>query len=219
MSHSFSVPASKVSRRLTQGIAPEVIEHIYRPRLAGELEATFPYLSALNEEHLVTLARQGIVTPQAAATLVGALRRMAEEGPGAIEVDPMLEDAYFNVEARIIALVCADAGGRLHIGRSRNDLSAALGRLRMRGILLDLLEAAAALRRSRLDQANDFAELVVPRLHPLSARTAHHLRLLSLRHRLRSGARRGCRRLGGGSTSRPWVRRRWPPPPSQWIVP
>jgi argininosuccinate lyase len=162
MSHSSPVPASKVSRRLTQGIAPEVIEHIYRPRLAGELEATFPYLSALNEAHLVMLARQGIVTPQVAATLAGALRRVAEEGPGAIEADPMLEDAYFNVEARIIALVGADAGGRLHIGRSRNDLSAALDRLRMRGILLDLLEAAAALRRSLLDQADHFAEVVVP---------------------------------------------------------
>ena len=52
---------SKVSRRLTQAIAPEVVEHIYKPRLGAELQIVFPYLSALNQAHLVMLARQGIL--------------------------------------------------------------------------------------------------------------------------------------------------------------
>ena len=33
---------SKVSRRLTQAIAPEVVEHIYKPRLGAELQIVFP---------------------------------------------------------------------------------------------------------------------------------------------------------------------------------
>jgi argininosuccinate lyase len=121
---------SKVSRRLTQGIAPEVLEHIYRPRLGAEFAAAFPHLSALNQAHLVMLARCRILQPETAHAIAVALLRIEAEGPEAIATDPGLEDAYFNVEARLIALTGADTGGRLHIGRSRNDLSAALDRLR-----------------------------------------------------------------------------------------
>jgi argininosuccinate lyase len=154
--------ASKVSRRLTQAIAPEVVEHIYRPRLAGEMAVTFPHLSALNEAHLVMLARQGILSPAHATRIAAALLRMAEEGVAAITPDPLLEDAYFNVEARLIALAGAEAGGRLHIARSRNDLSAALDRLRLREMLLELLEGAAALRATLIERGLLFAEVVMP---------------------------------------------------------
>jgi argininosuccinate lyase len=124
--------------------------------------AAFPYLSALNQAHLAMLARQGILPAATAGRIADALLRMEAEGPGAIEPDPALEDAYFNVEARLIALTDADTGGRLHIGRSRNDLSAALDRLRARDTLLDLLEAANALRRTLLERGAGFAEVVMP---------------------------------------------------------
>jgi argininosuccinate lyase len=154
--------ASKVSRRLTQGIAPEVLEHIYRPRLGAELAAVFPHLSALNQAHLVMLARRGILAPAQARAIAAALLRIEAEGPGAITPDPNLEDAYFNVEARLIALTDADTGGRLHIARSRNDLSAALDRLRARDALLDLLDDANLLRRTLLERGQEFAEVVMP---------------------------------------------------------
>jgi len=154
--------ASKVSRRLSQGIAPEVIEHIYAPRLGGEFAAAFPLLGALNEAHLVMLAKQGILTPATATAIAAGLLRMDREGPGAITPDPNLEDAYFNVEARLIVLTGADVGGRLHIARSRNDLSAALDRLRVRELLLLLLEGANALRASLIARGEKFAEVVVP---------------------------------------------------------
>lgn len=154
--------ASKVSRRLSETIAPEVLEHIYRPRLAGEMLLTFPWFGALNAAHFVMLAKQGILTPEQARAIAGGLIRIAEEGPGAIEADPALEDAYFNIEARLVALVGADAGGRLHIARSRNDLSAALDRLRAREALLDLAEASSRLRRTLIERGAEFADVVMP---------------------------------------------------------
>jgi argininosuccinate lyase len=153
---------SKVSRRLAEAIAPEVVELVYRPRLAGELAAVFPYLSALNMAHLVMLAECAILTPAQARAIAGGLLRIDAEGAEAITPDPLLEDAYFNVEARLIGLVGADAGGRLHIGRSRNDLSAALDRMRARDALLALFDGANALRAVLLDRAEKFADVVVP---------------------------------------------------------
>ena len=154
--------ASKVSRRLSQGIAPEVIEHIYAPRLGTEFAAAFPLLAALNEAHLVMLAKQGILTPAVAKAIAVGLLRMDREGHAAITPDPNLEDAYFNVEARLIALTGADVGGRLHIARSRNDLSAALDRLRVRDLVLQLLDGANALRAALIARAEMFADVVVP---------------------------------------------------------
>ena len=154
--------ASKVSRRLAEAVAPEVIEHIYGPRLAAELVVVFPLLAAANAAHLVMLARQRIVSREHARAIAGALLRMDEEGAGAIVPDPALEDAYFNVEARLVALCGADAGGRLHIARSRNDLSAALDRLRARDALLRLVAGALELRRSLLERGALFAEVVMP---------------------------------------------------------
>ncbi|MBM3628090.1 MAG: argininosuccinate lyase [Alphaproteobacteria bacterium] len=154
--------ASKVSRRLTEAVAPEVIEHVYAPRLAAEMVVVFPLLSAANAAHLVMLERQGILSRAHARAIAGALLRIDEEGAGAIDPDPALEDAYFNVEARLVALCGADAGGRLHIARSRNDLSAALDRMRAREVLLRLVAGALALRRTLLERGALFAEVVMP---------------------------------------------------------
>jgi argininosuccinate lyase len=108
------------------------------------------------------LARQAIVTPAQAKAIAAGLLRIAEEGSAAITPDPALEDAYFNVEARLIALVGAEAGGRLHIARSRNDLSAALDRLRARDALLRLFEGVLAVRRALLERGALFADVVMP---------------------------------------------------------
>ena len=153
---------SKVSRRLAEAVAPEVVELVYRPRLGAELVEVFPHLSALNMAQLVMLAECAILTPAQARAIAGGLLRIEADGVAAITPDPLLEDSYFNVEARLIALVGADAGGRLHIGRSRNDLYAALDRLRAREVLLGLLEAANALRAVLLERAETFAEVVMP---------------------------------------------------------
>ncbi|MDB5377106.1 MAG: argininosuccinate lyase [Rubritepida sp.] len=154
--------ASKVSRRLSETIAPEVLKHIYRPRLAGEMLITFPWYDALNAAHCVMLAKQGILTPEQAKAIAGGLLRIAEEGAGAITPDPALEDAYFNIEARLVELIGPDAGGRLHIARSRNDLSAALDRLRAREAVLDLLEASAKVRHTFIERGAEFADVVMP---------------------------------------------------------
>ena len=154
--------ASKVSRRLSEAVAPEVIEHVYAPRLAAEMVVVFPLLSAANAAHLVMLERQGILSRAHARAIAGALLRMDEEGAGAIDPDPRLEDAYFNVEARLVALCGADAGGRLHIARSRNDLSAALDRMRAREALLRLAAGALEVRRTLLERGTLFAEVVMP---------------------------------------------------------
>jgi argininosuccinate lyase len=153
---------SKVSRRLTESVAQEVCDHIYAPRLGREFGNVFGYMSDLNQAHVLMLARCGLISPQAAKALAAGLLRMEAEGPDVVELDPQREDAYFNYEAHLIKLIGVDAGGRMHIARSRNDLSAALDRLRARDLLLDVGQALLSVEEHALDGAFRFREAVMP---------------------------------------------------------
>ncbi|AWN50991.1 argininosuccinate lyase [Methylobacterium sp. 17Sr1-1] len=153
---------SKVSRRLTEPVAPEVCEHIYAPRLARDFQAVFAHMTDLNQAHVLMLAACGLVSPAAARALAAGLLRMEEEGPGAVPLDPEREDSYFNYEAQLIRLIGADAGGRMHIARSRNDLTSALDRMRARDLLLDAGQALLSVEEHALDGAYRFRDVVMP---------------------------------------------------------
>lgn len=153
---------SKVSRRLTETVAQEVCDHIYAPRLARDFKTVFGHMSDLNQAHVLMLARCGLISPQAAKALAGGLLRMEEEGPEVVELDPQREDSYFNYEAHLIKLIGTDAGGRMHIARSRNDLTAALDRLRARDLLLDAGQALLQVEEHALDGAFRFRDAVMP---------------------------------------------------------
>jgi argininosuccinate lyase len=152
---------SKVSRRLTESAAPEVNDIIFKPRLAG-FEETFAPLGDINKAHVVMLAEQGLIRPEHASALARGILAMEAAGPGAVPLDPSREDAYFNYEAHLMDQVGADVGGRMHTGRSRNDILATLDRLRGRATLIELIEALLRVRASALEQAQRHAEVVMP---------------------------------------------------------
>lgn len=153
---------SKVSRRLSETIAPEVCENIYGPRLEKEFNAVFAPMTDINQAHVIMLAKQKLLSRETAEVLARALLRMEEEGPGVVNVDPRREDAYFNYEAHLIGLIGTDIGGRMHVARSRNDLGAAIDRIRARGVLLDLVDALNAARRRALEVAARYTDVVMP---------------------------------------------------------
>lgn len=152
---------SKVSRRLTEALAPEVNDIIFKPRLAG-FDETFVPLGDINKAHVVMLAEQGLIRPEHASALARGILAMEEQGPGAVPLDPSREDAYFNYEAHLMSLVGADIGGRLHTGRSRNDILATLDRLRGRATLIELIDVLLRVRTTALEQAERHAEVVMP---------------------------------------------------------
>ncbi|MGO4328734.1 argininosuccinate lyase [Cupriavidus sp. 2TAF22] len=153
---------SKVSRRLTQPTAAEVCEHIYLPRLMREFGSGFPYLTEINQAHLLMLHGAGLIPSEVAAVLARALMRIESAGPDAVPLDPAREDAYFNYEAHLMAVAGADAGGRLHVARSRNDILATHDRLRARDKAMAILEGLLATRGVVLDKAAEYADVVMP---------------------------------------------------------
>jgi argininosuccinate lyase len=153
---------SKVSRRLTEPVSPEVCEHIYAPRLERDFRAVFPYMSDINQAHVLMLAAQKLIDSDAARALASGLIKMETSGPAAVELDPQREDSYFNYEAHLIGLIGPDAGGRMHIARSRNDLGATLDRMRARDAILDISAALCDIQDHALNGAIQFRHVVMP---------------------------------------------------------
>jgi len=128
--------------------------------------------------HVRMLRKQGLLKDRDEATLLAALDSIAGElAAGTFPLDPALEDIHMNIEARLRERV-GEAAGRLHTGRSRNDLVAT-------DLLLFLRDASRAcrfglleLRRTLAARAREHVDTVLPgythlqRAQPV--RLAHH---------------------------------------------
>jgi argininosuccinate lyase len=153
---------SQVSERLKEPVAKEVLELIFQPRLDHDFALNFAPITLVNRAHVVMLQRQGIITKDVAKALLNAFVTMEQAGAAAYPPDPRLEDPYFNYETVVISLIGADAGGRMHIARSRNDLGATLQRLHCREIALGLADALHGLIAVLIERAAQFADVVMP---------------------------------------------------------
>jgi argininosuccinate lyase len=71
--------------------------------------------------HARMLGARGILSQADAARIIAGLEQIAREiEAGTFEWDTSKEDVHMNVEATLTARI-GEAGGRLHVGRSRND--------------------------------------------------------------------------------------------------
>ncbi|KNH10123.1 Argininosuccinate lyase [Candidatus Burkholderia brachyanthoides] len=150
---------SKVGARLTKAVSPEIYSGIFAPHLQsfGDI---FDPLSDINKAHVILLKEQGLLSAEHAALLARGILKMEEASAGVVPLDPAREDAYFNYEAHLMNEVGADVGGRMHTGRSRNDIMATLERLRGRTVLIDVIDALLKVRATALEQAERYANVV-----------------------------------------------------------
>ncbi len=153
--------SSPVSRRLTEAMAPEVQDLIYRPRLTQEIAGSFKHVIDVNQAHVIMLAECKILATDVAARLARTLLDFEREGPASIAADPAREDVHFNFEATLIERTTAEIGGRLHIGRSRNDMGATIDRMRAREACLSLTRLLNTLRGALLTQAHAHRDVVM----------------------------------------------------------
>ncbi|WP_336000806.1 argininosuccinate lyase [Halorientalis halophila] len=113
---------------------------------------------AVDRAHVVMLAEQGILDDEDAGAILDALDEIEAAGHGAL---PDGEDVHAAIETAVIERVGPD-GGRMHTARSRNDEVATCIRYRLRGDLLEAVEAVVGAREQLLDVADEHAETLMP---------------------------------------------------------
>jgi len=153
---------SQVSGYLSQAMAPVIQECFVEPTLRRSFSSSLPLMTEINKAHVLMLVRQGIITREVGQKLAQGILELEREGEPAFDLNPELEDPYFNYEAKIIERLGSDVGGRMHIARSRNDLKSVQDRLRARNLALDIQRDLLILRETIVAQATHHKGVVMP---------------------------------------------------------
>jgi argininosuccinate lyase len=107
--------------------------------------------------HTLMLLRQRIISEEAAAQALAALRELDRNELSRAVYDGQFEDLFFHIESLL-----GEAGQRIHVARSRNDIAISLFRMRLRMELLKLVETIAEVLSVLLGLAHDHVETIMP---------------------------------------------------------
>jgi argininosuccinate lyase len=148
-------------RRLKQPPSPLMQEIYGAPHLAADT-ARFPYHIAAHRAHAVMLVECHIVAREDGAAILGALDTLETTGVRALSLRPELNDLFTCTEAHLVEALGEAVGGRLHTGRSRNDLFMAIERMVARDVINGVVEQIVALQATLLARAREHAATVFP---------------------------------------------------------
>lgn len=135
-----------------------VLQPFYRD---AEVYYYAPMIAA-NRAHVVMLQKCNVITLENAQSLLTALNQIENEGLEQLGYQSGVEDLFFAIERRLIALAGAEFGGNLQLARSRNDLGYALTRLAIRPRLLDVMAHLQVLRGVFVEFARQHTETLMP---------------------------------------------------------
>lgn len=161
--------------RLGKAQSQEMLDYVWTP-YADIDDENIAIMARCNMAHTVMLRQQKLLTRAEAAAILRPLERLLANR-ARLDFDPVKGDLFFNVEAYVIDKAGPDAGGKMHIGRSRIDLIAALMRLKVRRNLLRLLPVLMKLRVAVLEKAAASTDAVMPaytHLQPAQVTTFGH---------------------------------------------
>ncbi|MDD1719467.1 MAG: argininosuccinate lyase, partial [Methanoregulaceae archaeon] len=166
---------------------------IRRGRFRGSRDAgTAEFLSSMEADrfiadadlmvdiaHLLMLERQGLVDRPGAGKLIAVLLDLVDEGIPESVFEHRFEDIHAGIEAFLVEKTGEDVGGRLHMGRSRNDEVATCIRLRLREALICMMDGLLDVREVLAGIAKDHTATIMPGFthmqHAQPTTLAHHL--------------------------------------------
>jgi argininosuccinate lyase len=143
--------------RLRTKLDPDDSNYIYGRRMKEQKEI-FDIHMWIHKAHVIMLAENGTIPLDQTKQILKALREIKAED---IEFDPRLEDLYTNVERYLIGKI-GDVAGAMHTGRSRNDLSATVSRMRVREKIEKVIQQVQQLQSTLLEKARDNVETIMP---------------------------------------------------------
>lgn len=138
------------------------LEHLRKPEYEMMVEHFFDPLVVCNCAQAIMLHENGLLDIEETAAILESIETIEELGADEFRDANSFEDPYLQMEEFIISRTNESIGGKLHTGRSRNDLYAAVVRMAVREKLLEIVDAAIDLRRTVLDRAEAAEKVVLP---------------------------------------------------------
>jgi len=129
--------------------------------------------------HVLMLDKQKIIKRDITNQLLSALLEIYDDGIPEEVFDDQLEDVHAGIELLLIEALGAEVGGRMHMGRSRNDEVVTCIRIKLREDLLKQMAALLKVREVLIALAEKHQETVMPGFthmqHAQPTTLAHHL--------------------------------------------
>jgi len=157
----MSGPRERHEQRLKRDPSPVIQQAYGAPHIAADRNNFHHHLAA-NRAHVVMLVECQIIQQTDGAAILGALDGLEARGVDSVPIRPELNDLFTCTEVQIVKELGDAVGGRLHTGRSRNDLFLALERMADREAINRVVEELLKLQQSLLERAEEHAETVFP---------------------------------------------------------
>lgn len=151
----------KLRERLKVPLSEDLVQFLVGPRIRWEFQNVFEHQMQIHLAHTLMLVKQQIITQSEGKDILIGLQEIERLGPNALEIDYTLEDMYSHIERSLIRKIGAEHGGKLHTGRSRNDMGQTVWRMMLRKELLKLLSYFQELRGSILALAKKHCNTVM----------------------------------------------------------
>jgi argininosuccinate lyase len=150
-----------MSGRLEKGPSKEFRRIVLGHELSELGEEALTPLLYLNIAHVKMLSKQKIISAETAENLLTVLREIGEQGLAVLDTEHAV-DLYFALEHRLIDVLGIKEAGNVHIGRSRNDISATVYRMIVRKKLLEVFHDLLHLYQEVLNLAGSHKDTIMP---------------------------------------------------------
>ena len=111
---------------------------------------------AINKAHVVMLTEQKIISKADGAKLLSALDKNSN-----MTLDSSMEDVHMAVEEAVLKEAGTEAGGNLHIAKSRNDQVTTAIRMQLRIELIALMRSVAHVQDHLVEVAEEHQNTVI----------------------------------------------------------
>lgn len=137
------------------------VEELLMPVFNDQRDYLFHVMFDIHRAHVIMLSEQQIIKEKEAKIMLDGIRLVAQTDLSSLTYHPQFEDLFFMMEAKIGEEIGQELAGKIHIGRSRNDMGVAMYRLVLREHLLQLIGYVDQLSEAFLEQAEKHTETYI----------------------------------------------------------
>lgn len=138
------------------------VEALLKPVFNDQRIFLFDAMFALHRAHVVMLKEQNLLPKDEAREIMRGLDELIQMNQAKIEYDPNYEDLFFMVESKLGDLIGDELAGKVHLGRSRNDMGEGMYRYVLREKLLTLVQDVDRLSEALIGQAQLHIDTIMP---------------------------------------------------------
>ena len=147
-------------RGMIQADMSERYKEMLYPDLVANFNSMFQEMALVNKAHTIMLFQRKILDVESAQEILGAINDI-QKNFTVEDLSPDNQDLYFNIEKAVIDRIGSTFGGRMHTGRSRNDLYSTLTRMTLRKSLWEIFECLLSIEERLVSLAREHTESVM----------------------------------------------------------